>query len=128
MIELQNVSKSFPGARALTDVSVAFRSGRVHALVGENRGLALGAACGAGGGVSSGSGSRAGKTIGLSLNGVVYYTNFVAEGVAMGLDGDEVPAVRSEARAVTSRTHRGRAPRPSGVHLPDGTTQERGRR
>jgi ribose transport system ATP-binding protein len=36
MIELQNVSKSFPGARALTDVSVAFRPGRVHALVGEN--------------------------------------------------------------------------------------------
>ena len=36
MIELQNVSKSFPGARALTDVSVEFTPGRVHALVGEN--------------------------------------------------------------------------------------------
>jgi ABC-type sugar transport system ATPase subunit len=36
MIELQNVSRSFPGARALTDVSVTFRPGRVHALVGEN--------------------------------------------------------------------------------------------
>ncbi|ODU06690.1 MAG: hypothetical protein ABS81_04215 [Pseudonocardia sp. SCN 72-86] len=36
MIELQNVGKSFPGARALTDVSVSFEPGRVHALVGEN--------------------------------------------------------------------------------------------
>lgn len=32
----RGISKSFPGVKALQDVSVAFRGGEVHALVGEN--------------------------------------------------------------------------------------------
>ena len=46
------------------------------------------AACG--GGSSGGGGASSGgaaQTIGLSLNGVVNYTKYLAEGVAMGLDG-----------------------------------------
>jgi ribose transport system ATP-binding protein len=35
-LELRNVEKSFPGAQALKDVSVAAMPGRVHALLGEN--------------------------------------------------------------------------------------------
>ncbi|MEP6295710.1 MAG: sugar ABC transporter ATP-binding protein, partial [Ilumatobacter sp.] len=35
-LELRNISKSFPGARALDDVSLTVASGEVHALVGEN--------------------------------------------------------------------------------------------
>ncbi|MFC7658367.1 hypothetical protein ACFQV8_20940 [Pseudonocardia benzenivorans] len=53
-------------------------------------GIALAtAACGSGsaaGAAGTGAGG-ASKTIGLSLNGVVDYTKYVAEGVAMGLDG-----------------------------------------
>lgn len=36
MLELRNISKSFPGARALDGVSVSFAPGEIHALVGEN--------------------------------------------------------------------------------------------
>jgi ribose transport system ATP-binding protein len=36
MLELRHISKSFPGVRALDDVSVAFAPGKIHALVGEN--------------------------------------------------------------------------------------------
>ena len=36
LIEMRNVSKSFPGVRALHDVSFACGKGEVHALVGEN--------------------------------------------------------------------------------------------
>ncbi|WP_030908559.1 sugar ABC transporter ATP-binding protein [Streptosporangium amethystogenes] len=35
-LELRNVEKSFPGARALKDVSLTAFAGRVHALLGEN--------------------------------------------------------------------------------------------
>lgn len=34
--EVRNLSKSFPGVRALSDVSVAIYPGEIHALVGEN--------------------------------------------------------------------------------------------
>ncbi len=34
--ELSNVSKRFPGVRALSNVSVTFRAGEIHSLVGEN--------------------------------------------------------------------------------------------
>jgi ribose transport system ATP-binding protein len=36
MLELRNISKSFPGVKALDDVSVLFKPGEIHALVGEN--------------------------------------------------------------------------------------------
>lgn len=36
MLELHSISKSFPGIKALDDVSIAFRPGEIHALVGEN--------------------------------------------------------------------------------------------
>lgn len=36
MLELQNISKSFPGVQALTNVSLTLRRGEVLALVGEN--------------------------------------------------------------------------------------------
>lgn len=36
MLELRHISKSFPGVKALDDVSVAFNPGEIHALVGEN--------------------------------------------------------------------------------------------
>ncbi len=36
MLELRNLSKSFPGVKALDDVSVSFAPGEIHALVGEN--------------------------------------------------------------------------------------------
>ncbi|MCD7897449.1 MAG: sugar ABC transporter ATP-binding protein, partial [Planctomycetaceae bacterium] len=36
IMKLQNISKRFPGVIALEDVSVEFRQGEVHALVGEN--------------------------------------------------------------------------------------------
>ncbi len=35
-LSLSGISKSFPGVRALRDVSLAFRSGEVTALIGEN--------------------------------------------------------------------------------------------
>ena len=36
LLSAQNVSKSFPGVRALSGVSVDFQAGSVHALMGEN--------------------------------------------------------------------------------------------
>lgn len=36
VIEMANISKAFPGVRALNDVSFACHPGQVHALVGEN--------------------------------------------------------------------------------------------
>jgi len=36
MLSLSGVSKSFPGVRALSEVSLDVRSGEIHALVGEN--------------------------------------------------------------------------------------------
>jgi len=36
MLQIRHVSKSFPGVRALDDVSVDFAPGEVHAIVGEN--------------------------------------------------------------------------------------------
>jgi ribose transport system ATP-binding protein len=35
-LEIKNVSKSFPGVKALDDVSINFNPGEVHALLGEN--------------------------------------------------------------------------------------------
>jgi ABC-type sugar transport system ATPase subunit len=36
LLELRHISKQYPGVLALNDVSVSFRKGEVHALVGEN--------------------------------------------------------------------------------------------
>ena len=36
MLRLENISKSFPGVKALDDVSVEFGQGQIHALLGEN--------------------------------------------------------------------------------------------
>lgn len=36
MLRLQNISKSFPGVKAVLDVSLRFNGGEVHALCGEN--------------------------------------------------------------------------------------------
>lgn len=36
ILEVRNISKQFPGVKALDDVSVAFEAGEVHAIVGEN--------------------------------------------------------------------------------------------
>lgn len=36
MLQLQHISKSFPGVKALQDVSITFEAGKVHALCGEN--------------------------------------------------------------------------------------------
>ncbi len=35
-LQVEDISKSFPGVKALSGVSISFRSGQVHALVGEN--------------------------------------------------------------------------------------------
>src|SRR5437868_8637690 len=35
-LELRDISKRFPGVRALDDVSVAIRPGEVHAIIGQN--------------------------------------------------------------------------------------------
>ncbi|HEY8711830.1 MAG TPA: ATP-binding cassette domain-containing protein, partial [Thermoanaerobaculia bacterium] len=36
LLEMRAISKTFPGVRALDDVSFDVRSGEIHALVGEN--------------------------------------------------------------------------------------------
>jgi len=36
LLEMRNISKTFPGVRALDDVSLDLRAGEIHALVGEN--------------------------------------------------------------------------------------------
>jgi len=36
MLELKNVSKTFPGVKALDDVSIKFKSNEIYALLGEN--------------------------------------------------------------------------------------------
>ncbi len=36
ILTLKNISKAYPGVQALDDVSVSFRKGEVHALLGEN--------------------------------------------------------------------------------------------
>ena len=36
MLVLKNVSKTYPGVKALQDVSIRFKAGTVHALLGEN--------------------------------------------------------------------------------------------
>ncbi len=36
LLELHNITKKYPGVIALNDVSISFREGEVHALVGEN--------------------------------------------------------------------------------------------
>jgi ribose transport system ATP-binding protein len=36
MLELNHITKTFPGVRALDDVSLCFRPGEIHGLVGEN--------------------------------------------------------------------------------------------
>lgn len=36
ILEMRNISKTFPGVKALTDVSFKVRRGEIHALVGEN--------------------------------------------------------------------------------------------
>ena len=36
VLEFRKISKDFPGVKALADVSMSFKPGEVHALVGEN--------------------------------------------------------------------------------------------
>ena len=36
ILQVKNISKEFPGVKALTDVSIDFYPGEVHTLVGEN--------------------------------------------------------------------------------------------
>ncbi len=36
LLEMQSISKSFPGVKALDDVTLAVKQGEIHALVGEN--------------------------------------------------------------------------------------------
>src|SRR5688500_17837579 len=36
MLRLQNISKYFPGVKALQDVTLHFEAGKIHALCGEN--------------------------------------------------------------------------------------------
>jgi ribose transport system ATP-binding protein len=36
MLELRDITKTFPGVKALDNVSVTFREGEIHALLGEN--------------------------------------------------------------------------------------------
>lgn len=36
MLELKNITKTFPGTKALDNVSLVFRPGEIHALLGEN--------------------------------------------------------------------------------------------
>ena len=36
LLRMEHIEKSFPGVRALKDVSLEIRPGEVHALIGEN--------------------------------------------------------------------------------------------
>ena len=36
LLEVKNIKKAFPGVKALDDVSISFRRGEVHGLVGKN--------------------------------------------------------------------------------------------
>src|SRR4051812_40705396 len=36
ILELKNIKKCYPGVVALKDVSISFKKGEVHAIVGEN--------------------------------------------------------------------------------------------
>lgn len=36
LLEIKNVSKSFPGVKALDDINITLRKGEIHALLGEN--------------------------------------------------------------------------------------------
>ena len=36
MLRLTNISKAYPGVRALDGVTVEFRDGEIHGVVGEN--------------------------------------------------------------------------------------------
>ena len=36
ILEMRNISKSFPGVKALQDVSISVEEGSVHAICGEN--------------------------------------------------------------------------------------------
>ena len=36
LLQMEHIEKSFPGVRALKDVSLEIRPGEVHALIGEN--------------------------------------------------------------------------------------------
>ncbi|MGN1343821.1 MAG: ATP-binding cassette domain-containing protein, partial [Traorella sp.] len=36
MLKLNNIVKEYPGVMALDDVSVVFKPGEIHALMGEN--------------------------------------------------------------------------------------------
>lgn len=36
ILQVKNISKTFPGVKALSDVSADFYPGEVHTLVGEN--------------------------------------------------------------------------------------------
>lgn len=36
ILKLQNITKTYPGVKALDDVSISFQQGEVHAIVGEN--------------------------------------------------------------------------------------------
>ncbi|MEB0165129.1 ATP-binding cassette domain-containing protein, partial [Glaciimonas sp. CA11.2] len=36
ILKLENVSKSFPGVKALSDINLSVNKGEIHALLGEN--------------------------------------------------------------------------------------------
>ncbi len=36
MLKMNHISKSFPGVKALDDISISVEKGEIHALVGEN--------------------------------------------------------------------------------------------
>ena len=36
VLELKHITKTYPGVKALDDVSISFKKGEVHALIGEN--------------------------------------------------------------------------------------------